>query len=119
MNIVMQSETNQALGKIPHGTVAQASAFLGMRNGEPLIFAMDALLRYAKAYERRNEGKLSNDGVLGPCWLAAATGLRGLLNGDGAVAMEMGVSTDSKDNGVIEEIFWEAMAAAGFEEGDL
>jgi hypothetical protein len=52
-------------------------------------------------------------------FLQSLTGIRGLLNGDGAVAHERGLSGDSKDNGVCEAIFWDAMDAAGYTEEDL
>jgi len=99
--------------------MSAAATRLGLVQAEPLLIAMDGLLRYAKAYNRRFENELANDYVLGPEWLAAAKGIRGLLNGDGAVALERGITTDSKDNGVIEEMFWAAFGIAGFKESDL
>lgn len=115
----LEPETVEAYRHIPNGTVALRSHLLGRENREPLLFGMDGALRYAKAYAKRFESKLSEDYVLGPAWLKWVTGLRELLNGDGAVAMELGITTDSKDNGVIEETFWQAMSAAGFTEADL
>ena len=114
-----QGETMAELGKVPRGTVSEQSMQRGEMLMEPLLIGMDGLLRYAKAYKARFESPLCDDGVLGPAWLKAAKGLRYLLNGDGAVAMERGYSTDSKDNGVIEAIFWHALAAAGYQESDL
>jgi hypothetical protein len=90
-----------------------------MNGVEPLIVMMDALIRYAKAHEKRFESKLAEDYVLGPLWLNAAKGVRGLLNGDGALAHEEGWNTDSKDNGAVEGMFWDAMALAGFKEEEL
>jgi hypothetical protein len=107
------------LDRVPKGTVSRKSAELGYNHEEPLLVAMDGMYRYAAAYEKRFEGKLAEDYVLGPEWLKVVTGLRGLLNGDGAVAMELGISTDSKDNGMIEGMFWDAMKVAGFEEKDI
>lgn len=115
----MQIETLAAQNKLKRGTVSWAADHTGEFAGEPLLFGMDGALRYAKAYEKRFESKLCDDYVLGPAWLSWVKGLRDLLNGDGAVAMERGISTDSKDNGVIESIFWSAMSAAGFTEADL
>ena len=114
-----QSESVAAMDKVPAGTVASQSLCRGIVGAEPLLIAMDGLLRYAKAYEKRFEGKLAADYVLGDEWLAVAKGIRALLNGDGAVAMERGITTDSKDNGVVEEMFWAALSAAGYTEGDL
>lgn len=115
----LEIETRNAMRKIPLGTVAEQSNLFGLSQNEPLTVAMDGMLRYAKAHHKRYGSKLENDYVLGPEWLKVATGLRGLLNGNGAVAMERDVSTDSKDNGVLEEVFWAAMKAAGFEEKDI
>ncbi len=50
---------------------------------------------------------------------STAKGIRALLNGDGAIAMKKGITTDSKDNGAVEEMFWQAMNTAGFTEADL
>lgn len=111
--------TQEAAAKIGPGTVSEASHRSGMLNAEPLIVLMDGLLKYANCYAARFEAKLVNDYVLGPEWLAAAKGVRGLLNGDGAVAMNRRISTDSKDNGAVESVFWSAMEAAGFTESDL
>jgi hypothetical protein len=114
MNVILQSETQKALNKIPLGTLDHQSMSLGFRNGEPLLCILDGLLRYAKAYEQRFESKLANDPILGDAWLNAITSVQALLDGDGAVALEMGISTDSKSNGVCEEVYWAARNAAGF-----
>ncbi len=107
------------MGKPDPGCRDYQSMILGYANGEPLLHILDGLLRYAKAYRVRFDGPLENDYVLGPAWLDTAKGVRALLNGDGAVAMERGITTDSKCNGVLEDIFWAAIKAAGFEEGDV
>lgn len=112
-------ETNQAAREIPVGTVAERDHQRGLSHLEPLIVMMDCLLRYAKAYRKQYDSTLQADSVLGPEWLAAAKGVRGLLNGDGAVAMENNYGTDSKDNGAVETVFWKAIEAAGFTEADL
>ena len=112
-------ETVAEANKLPVGTISEHAHKLGMEWGEPLIVSMDALLKYAQTYRRRFEGPLANDYVLGPLWLDAVKGLRGLLDGDGQAAMARDISTDSKDNGAVESMFWAAMQAAGFEEKDL
>ena len=106
-----------ALDKSPRRTVAQEAMRLGAHEHEPLLVAMDALLRYAKAHERRFESKLGEDYVLGPAWFDALKGVRALLNGDGAVAHERGVTTDSKDNGALEALYWKACDIAGMDGG--
>lgn len=75
--------------------------------------------RYAQAYRDRFEQPLADDGILGPAWLKSICGARELLNGDGAVAMAIDRTTDSKDNGCCESMFWHAMELAGFEEADI
>jgi len=115
---MLQRETLQAIASIPHGTIAEQSMTLGIELKEPLFYALDGMLRYAKAYQRIGD-KLSNDYVLGPAFLSVVKGLRGLLDGDGAVAMERGITTDSKDNGTCESIFWSAIKASGYTERDI
>lgn len=105
--------------KMKPGTIAWVSHALGAQQDEPLLFGLAGMVRYARAYEKAYESKLAEDGVLGVYFLDAIKGLRGLLNGDGAVAMERDITTDSKDNGTCEHLFWLAMEAAGFKESDL
>lgn len=111
-----QSETEAAIVRLDPKCVDAQSMCLGIDHAEPLLMCMDALLRYAKAYEARFGSKLADDGYLGDGWLSALKGVHDLLNGDGAVAMERGITTDSKCNGVMEDIFWAAMSAAGFKD---
>lgn len=115
----LQRETREAMAIIKPGTVADASNRLGIVEREPLLYCMDGLLRYAKAHANRYGSQLAQDYVLGDHWIAAAKGIRGLLNGDGAVALERNISTDSKDNRVIETVFWKALDIAGYTEADL
>jgi len=105
--------------KIPAGTVALQSHTFGAQNAEPLIIILDSLIRYAKSHRTRFGFPLSEDYVLGPEFLSALTGARGLLGGNGAVAHERGRGTDSKDNGACEGMFWDAMSAGGFTEDDI
>lgn len=113
--MMLQLETVNAMDKVPKGTIAAEEAALGLREREPILFAMDGMIRYAKAYEWAYESKIATDGALGDEYRSVITGLRGLLNGQGGVAMERRISTDSKDNGSIEEMFWAAVRIAGFE----
>lgn len=114
-----QDETLHASNALPIASMSTCAHDLGLREHEPLIVILDALNRYAKAYHWRLQGNLSDDGFLGPAWLAAATGVRTLLYGDGAIAWEEDIKTDSKDNGACESMFWSAMESAGFTEDDL
>lgn len=112
-------ETIAHANKLPAGTVSEHAHKYGMEQGEPLIIAMDALFKYAQTYRRRFDGPLAQDGVLGCEWLSAVKGIRRLLNGDGQVAMAKDITTDTKDNGCIESLFWDALKVAGYTEADL
>lgn len=108
-------ETIAHANRLPAGTISEHAHKYGMEQGEPLLVAMDALLKYAQTYRRRFDGALSDDHVLGKPWLRAVEGIRDLLNGDGQIAMAKDLATDTKDNGCIESLFWDAVRAAGFE----
>lgn len=114
----LQKETSDAQQKIPTGSVNAHSHARGISRGEPLTVMMDAFLRYAKAYANKYDQPLSSDSVLGGEWLVGIRAVHALLNGDGAVAMESGYTTDSKCNGALESIYWTAIKAAGFTEAD-
>ena len=105
------------------GTIDRANSEIGLRGGEPIIIMLENLERYANAYRASFDSNLSEDYVLGDAWLQAATGIRALFDGNGAVAYERSSkglrSSDSKSNGVCEALFWRAMTAAGFAEEDL
>jgi hypothetical protein len=94
---------------------------VAMDNHEPLLVCMDALIRYAKAFKFWIGDPLSHgDYVLGAYWLDALKSVHALLNGLGAVAMESGaMMVDSKSNAAMENLFWEALEIAGYEEEDL
>jgi hypothetical protein len=125
----MKTHTERKLTITPHAATLEAIRYdrgdrdvaadahrRGFDNGEALIVALDALLRYADAYTLRFGDPLATDYVLGPAWLEAIKGVRGLLDGDGECAMIAGITTDSKDNGACEAMFWAALAAAGYTE---
>lgn len=115
-----QREADIALARLTPNTIDEQSHKLGMMNAEPITVCIDSLLRYARAYSARFDGeKLANDGVLGRYWLDSIKAIRGLCNGDGAVAYERGRTTDSKSNGAVESMFWAAIEAAGFTEADF
>ena len=111
--------TLDAARRIPPASVAADEHTRGMRDGDALIVAIDALNRYAEAYAEGFGDKLCTDYVLGPAWLSSIANLRELLNGNGSEAMRRGMGRDSKDNGACESVFWSAMRAAGFTEDDL
>ena len=117
--MIHQLETLQHYLKLEKGSMAQAAHKKGLKENEPIIVAMDAMIRYAKAHKKAYDIPLSFDWVLGPNWLEIVKGIRGLCDGDGAVAMENEITTDSKDNGCIEGMFWDALNIAGYTEKDL
>lgn len=113
------SDQKTKLDRVAPGTISQHEHRLGLRNNEPLIITMDAMIRYAKAHKKRFDQNLADDYVLGPYFLEAITGIRNLLCGGGAVANELELSSDSKDNGAVEAMFWTAMDIAGYTEEDI
>jgi hypothetical protein len=113
------NETVAAANKIPTGVVNEHSHKFGMSESEPIIIMLDCLLQYAQAYHDRYDGPLKQDQILGDHWLEAIRNIHGLLNGDGVVAMRRNISTDTKDNGACEAVYWEAIRVAGFTEADL
>lgn len=113
-----QPETLDELGKLTPNTVSHQSAWIGYNHGEPLLVAMDAMLRYAKAYATANESLIGGDGFASDPFKQAIQGIRALLNMDGGVAFERDRNTDSKDNGVIEALYWHACREAGIDGDD-
>ena len=117
---VWTAESHDAAKRIREGTLAAVYHDRATKECEPLAVCMDAMFKYAGAYETLFRSKLKDDGFLGPHFLDTIKGLRGLLNGNGAHAMLWSSGgTDSKDNGWCEAMFWEAMKASGFTEEDL
>lgn len=102
------AEIRKTVRKCPGTVAAQAIQHAG-HHGQPILEIIDALLRAAKVHRARFGSPISEDYMLGPCWLASIKNARGLLNGDfGPI-----------DNGTAEAIFWHAMDCAGFSEVDL
>lgn len=113
--IRLQPETEAAMAKVPSGSVAAQAQRVGLANNEPLYLMMDGLIRYAKAYRKAYDAAIGDDAVLGESFAAALSGVRGLLDGNGVVAMERDISTDSKDNGAIESMYWAVCEIAGID----
>jgi hypothetical protein len=113
------AEAVTAANRIPTGTIAEHAHKIGMTFGEPLTIMLDSLLKYAESYRIRHESPLSEDYVLGPAWLRSIAATRELLNGDGADAMRKNITSDSKCNGALESLFWDAINHAGFTEADV
>jgi len=115
----LQKETVAALEAVPVGCVNARSARMGLYEGEPLLVIADALLAYAKAYRGRYESGVANDAVFAGPMKQMLSGLHALLDGDGAVAMRRGITTDSKDNGSLCAIIEAACDAAGIDYQNL
>lgn len=113
------AETIAAANRIPVGVVNEQSHKLGMERGEPLIIMLDCLLKYAESYRLRNESDLADDMVMGEYWLDSLKAVHSLLNGDGQVAMHLGRTTGSKDNGACESVFADCLTMAGFDRNAL
>lgn len=112
---IYEPQTRTAMESVPANTVAAQSMQLGADNYEPLIIILDSALAYAKAYRNRFGRPVGDDYVLGEHLGQVLSGVRGLLNGDGAVAMRKGITTDSKDNSALESLYWETCRFAGLD----
>jgi hypothetical protein len=115
MKRTLTAEAKAEIAKLRPGTVAADDVLRGIAGHEPLLFAMDGMLRYARAYQKSYGRTVREDSLLGDYFRDVIRGIRGLLNGPGAVAMEQGIETDSKNNGVIESLYWLACKAAGLD----
>lgn len=111
-----QPETSAAVTRLYatcNGTVAADDMYHGVLHNEPLLVMADCLLRYAKAYAQRWEQPVSADGFLGEPFKEALFGVRALLNGNGAYAMESG-RRESFDGGTLDHILCQAAEIGGF-----
>ncbi len=128
MHYSLQPETVEAmehLKKTCPGTVSTRDMQMGYESAEPLLVMMDAAVRWVKAYRARFESPAGDDYMAKPEIGSILSGIRGLINFDGAAAMEHDVAggldtprrgySDSKDNGVIESLYWKACEIAGID----
>ena len=116
--IAFQAETLAALDHLRQtcpGTVALRDAETGFALGEPLLIVADQCIRYAKAYAARFEQTIGEDYVCKPEFSGILSGFRGLLNFDGAAKWEGAKTTDTKDNSMIESLYWTACEIAGID----
>ena len=126
--IAWQPETIAALDHLRQtspGTVALQGAETGQRMAEPLLVMMDQAIRYAKAYRAEFDRPLASDYTAAPELSGILSGIRGLLNFDGAALWEANANSgthrtaDTKNNGMIESLFWTACDIAGLDGNDL
>lgn len=117
------TETLDAFTKLENtcpGTVALRYADFGMRNHEPILVMIDSAIRYAKAYRARFDQPIGDDYMARDEFASILKGIRAFLNFDGGVAMEAAANSghfahDSKDNGMIESLYWTACEIAGLD----
>ena len=116
--VTLQPETTAALAHLesvcPNSRALQ-SAKLGALESEPILIMMDSAIRYARAYKTRFDQPIGDDYMASDEFAGILKGIRALLDFDGAVAWERGIATDSKDNGMIESLYWTACEIAGID----
>ena len=123
-----QPETLAALARLSEtcpGTVAERDALMGQRMGEPYLVIVDQLIRTAKAYRNEFDQPIGDDFMARDAFAGMLSGVRAMLNFDGAAAWEARHNSstcgprDTKDNGVIESLYWTACELAGIDGNDL
>ncbi len=121
-----QDETREAFEHVATtspGKVDHRDALLSLKVADPALVMMDAAIRWAKAYRARFEQPAAADYMAAPELSGILSGIRGLLNFDGAAKMERDTRdldapsdwTDSKENGMIEALYWKACEIAGID----
>lgn len=105
-------------------TVAARDARLSFDHAEPVLVILDAAIAWAKAYRARFEQPLADDYMARDEFASIISGARALLNFDGARKMKRDARdldnprsdwTDSKENGMLESLYWEACRIAGLD----
>ena len=114
-NYAPQPETLAGINSIPANVIDGQSARLGLAHGEPLLVIADALLRYAKAYKARFGDAVGEDYHAVTAFGDMLAGVKTLLDHDGGVALEKGITTDSKSNGAMSELLDAVCQAAGID----
>lgn len=107
--------------------VAARDALISIQNAEPVLVMLDAAIKWAKAYRARFERPVSEDSMAAQEIGAILAGARALHNFDGAKKMERDARnldapsdwTDSKENGMLESLYWTACEIAGIDGNDL
>lgn len=121
-----QDETREAFEHIATtspGKVSHRDAMLSLTAADPALVMMDSAIRWIKAYRARFEQPVADDYMASPEISGILSGIRGLLNFDGGAKMERDARdpslcsdwTDSKENGMIESLYWKACELAGID----
>lgn len=109
------------------GTVSHRDARLSFEAADPALVMMDGAIRWIKAYKARFEQPVADDYMARREIGGILSGIRALLNFDGGAKMERDARTpgdhsdwtDSKENGMIESLYWEACRLAGLDGDSL
>lgn len=126
--ISYQPETLAALDKLratSSNTIAEQSALAGFRMAEPYLVIADQLIRIAKAYKSEFDRPLGNDYMAKDEFAAMLSGLRGMLNFDGAALWEANHNSntrrtrDTKDNQMMDTLILTACEIAGIDPNEL
>lgn len=115
-NYMYQDETLRAIAHLSRtcpGTLAEQDMHRGAADAEPVLVILDSAIRWIKAYRARFDSAPGSDYMARGEIFAILSGARALLNFDGACRMEGLRGTDSKDNGTLEALYWEACKLAG------
>jgi hypothetical protein len=104
----------KAFDKLPLESNDHKQAVWGMNRAEPLLELFNSILQYMQAYQKAYNAKIATDGVLGSSTLQILEGIKELLNGQGGTAMLYGNTTDSKANGMMYDIYQEALILGGY-----
>jgi ABC-type transporter Mla subunit MlaD len=123
-----QPETLAALDKLratAPNTIAERSALAGFRMAEPYLVIADQLIRIAKAYKNEFGRTIAEDYMANSEFAAMLSGLRGMLNFDGAALWEANHNSntrrtrDTKDNQLIDTLIMTACEIAGIDPNEL
>lgn len=100
----LEKEITDIIGKLDNNSCSDQEMILGIRNDEPILIIVNSLLRYCKAHTKRYECLIGDDSYSCRYVKKIIDGVDGLLSCNGGVAMEKGLSLDSKDNGKISKM---------------
>lgn len=92
---------------------------LGKRMGEPFYVMADGLIRWAKAHEKYYGSPLGKDYYCRPLFIAIAYALTQAGSTIGVIALDKGITTDSKDNSVLFNLVMEACRIAEINSEEL
>ena len=86
---------------------------LGVEKLEPMYVIADNLIRWAKAHAKQNGALLGTDYYSKEGFVSIAYGVLHMASSQGVVALEKGLTRDSKDNSVLSHLINKACELAG------